>query len=778
MYRKILSLLLALLSVFTLFLPACTPAVRQPDGEEEPLPAYPGERVISPLRAGDVILNAGMLYEKQQANAEYLKSLDPATLLYFFYVTAGIDVPAGTMPYGGWEAGNTGGSVAGHTLGHYLSALSMLCASTGEAWCLERVGEIVTELGRCQAEDGYLMARPAEDFSALLRGDGSNSVLFYTVHKILAGLYDAYVYTDNGEALSIACGMMDWIRNFTAPLSESQRATVLRVEYGGMNEVAYNLYDVTGEEDYLAVAEFFNEALYLDAWSGGKDNLTGIHANTQIPKAVGYARGYTITGDPALLEAAEFFWDIVVNGRTYATGGNSEGEAFGYPEHTSDQFWYNPDETCNIYNMSKLSAYLFAVTGDVKYADYMERALLNGLAGSIDGDGCKTYYQWLCTDAKKLFHSPEDSFWCCTGTGMETFSRLGSMIGFRTDRGLIVNVYENAVLRVGDREVTLTGDGQRNVFTFTGEGRMELMLRVPYYASAAVAVLNGTTVTGKEENGYLVFDRIYHDGDTLEFFLPYGGYYEETPDDPDTVAIKYGPYLLAAVGKRYEKKNYLSYGALFSLSSLLPDADGSFLLKDGEETVTLRRYADIVNETYTVYFRSVGELPPEAKEEDPAMRAAVSCDFGAAVTRADRLSGNIWYDASGLSHYLEAVNDGITAKDSSSLSPYANDLFRFASPFFFVPAGGKDGHYLRYDFDGEKTLTETGVYFAAGNGVSLPSSFELQYLSDGTWKTAGTSEKTVRDGFSTLTFDPITTEAVRLVLRADAPCGIIEWQIR
>ena len=774
MYRRILSCFLAVFAMCSLF--SCAPS-RQPDGEEASLPAYSGERVIYPIRVGDVVLQSGMLYEKQQANADYLKSLDVPTLLYFFYVTAGLDVPAGTMPYGGWEAGNTGGSVAGHTLGHYLSALSMLYASTGEAWCLERVNAIVTELGKCQAESGYLMSRPEEDFSAVLRGDGSNSVLFYTVHKILAGLYDAYTYAGSKEALSVACGMMDWIYDFTSPLSESQCATVLRVEYGGMNEVAYNIYAVTGDEDHLAVAEFFNEKLYLDAWSSGKDNLTGIHANTQIPKAVGFARGYMLTGDETLLDAAEFFWEIVAESRTFATGGNSEGEAFGYPEHTSDQIWYNPDETCNIYNMSKLSACLFAVTGDVKYADYMERALLNGLAGSIDEDGCKTYYQWLCTDAKKLFHSPEDSFWCCTGTGMETFSKLGSMIGFLTDRGLIVNIYENAVFRVDDREVTLTGDGQRNLFTFSGEGRMELMLRVPYYVSRAVAVLNGMTVEGKTENGYFILDRIWHDGDELEFFLPYGGYYEETPDDPDTVAVKYGPYLLAAVGKRYEKKNFLSLDALVSLSALVPDANGDFTLSDGGETVVLRRYADIANETYTVYFRAETELPEEALTKDPAMRASVSCDFDASYSRPDRLSANIWYDASGLSHYLEAVNDGIAAKDSSSLSPYANDLFRFTSPFLFVPAGGKTGHYIQYDFDGTQTLTETGVYFAAGNGTAIPSSFEILYLSDGTWKTAGASVKTVRDGFSTLSFDPIETESVRLVIRSDSPCGIIEWQI-
>ena len=781
--KRILCALLATILLLGTFASCTEPTPMYPDAQEEPLPGYTDAREILPLNVGDVVLNAGMLYEKEQINARYLESLDPDTLLYFFYVVADMKIPNGVIPYGGWEAANGGWSVAGHTLGHYLSAISMLYASTGAQWCTDRVTYIVDQLSAAQADNGYLMSRPEEEFAVVLRGDGSNGVMFYTLHKILAGLYDAYLYADSDRALDVASDLLNWVYDNVKDLNEAQRAAMLGVEYGGMNEVAYNIYALTEEESHLAVAEAFNEAKYLNAWANGEDNLTGIHANTQIPKAVGYARGYMVTGEETLLRAAEFFWDIVVNGRTFATGGNAEAEAFGHPEHTSDQFWFNPDETCNIYNMSKLSAYLFTITGDVKYADYMERALLNGLAGSMDEDGCKTYYQWLYTDAKKLFHTETDSFWCCTGTGMETFSKLGSMLAFSTNRGYAVNIFADATFTYQNLTVSMTNDASLTSFTFEGEGRMELLLRVPYYAAYTTVLINGETVHPTKENGYLVIDRVFKSGDALEYFTPYTVYMEDTPDDENCVAIKYGPYVLVADGMRYELKNYLAgdpgAGWMRDMTAaLMLNDDGTFTLHTDDFDMPMKRYCDVVSENFTMYFDLQSDLPVEATMPDIAMRASVASDTGSAYSRTQKFGANVWYDTTtGLSTYLEALNDGMIGVDSTARSPESNDLFTFAVPVYQLSAGN---HWVEYTFDEEQSVSEVSVYFYRSASVPLPKTFSVQYWDGSAWQSVtGADALTIKaDTFSTMTFDGVSTTALRLVFNSASPVGIIEWSVQ
>ena len=745
---------------------------KQPDGAKT-------EKVYA-FDLGAVRLEEGTLLEKQRENENYLKSLNVDKLLYFYYRTAGLQVRNNVLPYGGWEAGNTGGSVAGHTLGHYLSAISMLYAETEDEWYRNTVNDIVSELKRCQNAAGYVFPRPESDFDAVLRGTGDSGVIFYTMHKVLAGLLDAYKYAYNDDALVIASDLINWTYSKVSTLNTNQIEAMLRIEYGGMNEVCYSVYEITKDERHLKVAQIFDEKLHLYSWSNGSDNLSGLHANTQIPKAVGFAKGYMVTGDKSLLQAAEYFWDIVVNKRTFATGGNAENEHFGPAGVISDQLYFNPDETCNIYNMCKLSSYLYEITGENKYADYLERALLNGIAGSIDEDGCKTYYQWLSTDATKLFHSAEESFWCCTGTGMESFSKLASTLGYKTDKGVKINIFQSATYNYNETSFSLENDGEKNKITFLTGGKFELQLRVPYYANGTLLVVNGTTVQSKEEGGYIKLNRTFNAGDVIDYQINYGAYAEPTFDDKDVFAVKYGPYLLAAVGKRYEKRNYIAAAEaqLSDLSGNVTETDGGYVMDIGGEMIPMKRYCDIVDETYTAYFQRVNELPDEVETEDIAMRSEVITDLAYSKKHSAKMAHNIWYDYSGSCAYLEAVNDGYVGVDSLAKSPYSNSLFAFYVPYCVIPAGN---HWIGLDFGSEKEISSLSVYFYDNYAlVKAPESYSVQYWTGSTWTDVSnrTEATTARDRYNTVSFDKVTTSRVRITMYSPKQTGIIEIKVK
>ena len=733
------------------------------------------------LAVGAVTLEEGMLLDKQTASETFLKGLDADRLLYFFYTTARLPVRNNASPYLGWESANTGGSVAGHTLGHYLSAISMMYRSTGDEWYLYKVNDIVGELQKCQKYNGFLFSRDESDFDAVERGEQSSGVIYYTVHKVLAGLFDAYVYAGNETALQLAGEFMDWIYFRISHLNASQIAAMLLVEYGGMNEIAYQIYEVTQKPEHLRVAETFNEALYLDAWAENRDNLSGKHANTQVPKAVGFAKGYLVTGDQKLLTAAENFWEMVVAERTFATGGNAENEHFGDVGVTSDQIYFNPDETCNIYNMCKLSSYLFTITGEAKYADYMERALLNGLAGSIDENGLKTYYQWLSTDSRKLFHTHDGAFWCCTGTGMETFSKLTQMLAFASGDELKINIFQNAKFTHNGAVFSLRNEDETNTLTFAEGGKLRLSLRVPYYAKSHTLKLNGESLSAEEANGYLTVEREFRAGDVLEYNTEYRVYTESTPDDEGVFALKYGPYLLAAVGRRYEKKNYLAGyfngGWMSNLSAALEKTADGFVLHTDDFDVPMKKYCAITDEFYTAYFERVDALPAAARTEDFAMRATVSSDLGYDEFPAFPRDHNVWYDYSGSCPYLCAVNDGYVGVNSVAKSPFSNALFDFYVPFVSIPAGE---HWLAYDFGRARSVSGISVYFYDNIAtITAPKNYAVQYWTGSEWKSVKNQSQptTKRDRFNDVTFDTVSTTKLRIVLTAEKAAGIIEWKV-
>ena len=385
----------------------------------------------------DVRLLDGPFHDAMELDKAYLLSLDADRLLHTFRLTAGL--PTSAKPYGGWES--PGCELRGHCLGHYLSACALMYASTGDEKLKARVDRIVAELARCQEalpakgyNKGFLSAYPEEFFD---RVDAGKPVWapYYTLHKIMAGLLDAYVECDNRQALEVLNKMAGWLKFRIGRLSHAQQQKALGNEHGGMNEVLANLYAISGNPDHLRLAKDFNHEAIFEPLAHGQDQLDGKHANTQIPKITGAVRQFELTGDKSLLAVATTFWRAVALNRSYAIGGHSDSEHFfpiaDFAQHLSPVTC----ETCNTYNMLKLTRHLFAIEPSAELMDFYERALYNQILGSIEPQkGMVTYFVSLKPGHFKVYSTPDNSFWCCTGTGMENHAKYADTIFFHDDQ--------------------------------------------------------------------------------------------------------------------------------------------------------------------------------------------------------------------------------------------------------------------------------------------------------------------------------------------------------
>lgn len=429
--------------------------------------------------------------------------------------------------------------------------------------------------------------------------------------------------------------------------------------------------------------------------------------------------------------------------------------------------------------MCKLSSYLYEITGEVKYADYTERAILNGIAGSINEDGLKTYYQWLSTDAKKLFHSEDSSFWCCTGTGMESFSKLASVFGYKLNDGVRINIFQSSSYKYNGIVFNVESNDEMNKITFLNGGKMRLQLRLPYYAENVLLQYNGVAMSASHQDGYITLNKTFNAGDVIDYKITYRVYSEATFDDKDTVAVKYGPYLLCAVGNRYEKKNYLTATAasLSDLKNNLSIEDDGFILRTEEDSIPMQKYCNIVNEKFTSYFKRVDSLPDEAKTAAAAMRATPFSDLGYSVEHSSKSGHNVWYNADGSCSYLEPLNDGVTGIDSLGKSEFSNDLFTFYVPYTLIPAGT---HHIGYNFAEPVSVNSVSLYFYDNYAtVKLPESYKVQYYNGNSWvDVTNMSETTTkRNMFNTVTFDPVSTTSIRVVMTSGRQTGVIEMKI-
>lgn len=516
----------------------------------------------------DVRLLDSPFKEAMKRDANYILSLDPDRLLHRHRVNS-------TKPkaeiYGGWEALG----VSGFTLGHYISALAMHYAATDEEIFKNKVNYIIEELAYMQnlRKNGYVGGIPDEEriWTEIATGNiraeafslNGGWVPFYTVHKLMAGLVDAYLYADNEIALNVVLRMSDWLGDLIKDLSEEQMQEIMLCEFGGMNDVLATIYSITGNLKYLELSYRFNHKLITDPLALKEDHLNGVHANTQIPKLIGNAVQYELTGDQSFYNAASFFWQTVTENHTYVIGGNSDHEMFGEPGRLSHRIGNNTTETCNTYNMLKLTRHLFAFNPTSLYSDFYERGLYNHiLASQNPDDGMMCYYVPLKMGGIKTYNTPFDSFWCCTGTGMENHVKYGENIYARgKDGSLYVNLFIPSELDWIEKDIKVKqetnyphSDNIRLTIKSTTTQSFPILIRQPQWSKKGVNIMvNGEEIKFSSVDGYNIITREWKNNDIIEVKIPMSLYSESMPDNPNRISILFGPLVMAGI---FEKDNF------------------------------------------------------------------------------------------------------------------------------------------------------------------------------------------------------------------------------
>nr|WP_321454229.1 beta-L-arabinofuranosidase domain-containing protein [uncultured Carboxylicivirga sp.] len=509
----------------------------------------------------DVKLLDGPFKHATDLNVQSLLNYEPDRLLAKFRIEAGLKPKA--EHYHGWED-NT---IAGHSLGHYLSAICMMYKTTGNEEFLNRANYIVDQLEECQKADGegYIGAFPdgkrileEEVAKGDIRSQGFDLngiwVPYYTQHKVMMGLMDAYELCGNKKALEINKKFADWLLTVVKDLNDEQIQKMLNCEYGGINEALAELYAVTGDTTYMKMTDAFYQKSILDPLANHQDVLPGKHANTQVPKLVGLARIYELTGNQKDRDAAEYFWDRVVNHHSYVTGGHCNHEYFGAPDSLRDQLSDGTTETCNVYNMLKLSSHMFSWDAKPEVADFYERALFNHILSSQHPeDGRVIYNLSLEMGGQKVYQDPQ-WFTCCVGTGMENHSKYGRNIYYHNNDELYVSQYIASELNWKDKGVkiiqkTQYPDEQGTQLTIKTDKdkKFSLLLRYPYWAEKGIEItVNDKAIAVNQKPGSFVsINRDWKDGDVVKLKMPFDLRLETMPDDSNRVAIMYGPLVLA-----------------------------------------------------------------------------------------------------------------------------------------------------------------------------------------------------------------------------------------
>jgi DUF1680 family protein len=594
---------------------------------------------VVPLKAyafqlEEVRLLDGPFKHAMELDRDYLVLLDLDRLLYNFRVNAGL--PSKAQPLGGWEEPK--GELRGHFVGHYLSACALMYASTGDKRMKEKGDAIVAALAECQNKigTGYLSAYP-ESFIDRVEKRERVWAPYYTLHKILAGLQDMYEYCDNQQALEVCKKFGDWVIARNSKLTDEQMQAMLLTEQGGMNETLANLYALTGEKKYLEISLRFNHHRVVDPASQQEDKLTGLHANTQIPKFIGTARQYELTGDQALKTASLFFWNTVVKERSYVIGGHSNGEGFSPKERLSQALGPNTTETCNTYNMLKLTRHLFCWEPQAEYADYYERALYNHILPSQNPEtGMMCYYVPLRSGSRRNYNTTNDSFWCCTGTGVENHAKYGDSIYFHTEADLYVNLFIASELNWKAKGVKLRQETKypgeastRLLFTCDKPVQLTLRIRRPFWATNGFDIrLNGNKFPVSASPGsFATLDRLWKSGDKVEIEMPFSVRIEAFKDNPDRFAFLDGPLVLAAEVDARKPFPAIVAEKPKLLASLKPVAGkpntftgpGDLFLVPGEAKqagVTLEPFAKLYDRRYETYWDRFTPEQWQAKQED------------------------------------------------------------------------------------------------------------------------------------------------------------------
>jgi Uncharacterized protein conserved in bacteria len=519
---------------------------------------------IQSFNLDDVKLLDSPFKQALELNKKYLLELDADRLLAPFLKEAGLLAKAEN--YSNWESSG----LNGHIGGHYLSALALMYASTADRQIKERLDYMLNQLSKVQRANGngYIGGVPESKklWNEIAEGNinaggfslNDKWVPLYNIHKTYAGLRDAYIYAKNGDAKEMLIAMTDWMIKLVGNLSDAQIQEMLRSEHGGLNETFADVAAITGNDKYLSLAHRFSHHRILNPLLAQKDELTGLHANTQIPKVIGYKRIADLENNKDWSEAARFFWDMVVEDRSVCIGGNSVGEHF----NSTDDFFrmvssVEGPETCNTYNMLRLSKMLYETSADKKYMDYYEKALYNHILSSQDAStGGLVYFTPMKPGHYRVYSQPQTSMWCCVGSGIENHAKYGEMIFSHTDEELYVNLFIPAVLNWKDKQVEIT---QQNHFPEEAYTEIiinpqkkatsfELKLRVPSWLNfdELKIYLNGKSQQVKEENGYVSISKKWKKGDKIKMEMPMRISVEQLPDNSNYFAYFYGPIVLAA----------------------------------------------------------------------------------------------------------------------------------------------------------------------------------------------------------------------------------------
>jgi len=521
---------------------------------------------VQPFPMDRVRLLPSAFLEAAEWNRGYMNRLPADRLLHSFRLNAGL--PSSAEPLGGWEIyvapapgerRNNEGELRGHFIGHFLSASAQLYASMGDKDAKAKGDLMVAELAKCQQKlgpSGYLSAFPIEWFERL---DARQPVWapFYTIHKIMAGMLDMYQLAGNKQALAVLEGMSRWADDWSASKTEEHMQEILNTEYGGMNEVLYNLAAATGNDRWAKAGDRFTKKRFFNPLALRNDELTGLHVNTHIPQVIGAARRYEISSDMRFHDVADYFWYEVTTARSYATTGTSNGEGWlTQPRMLSAELKRSvaTAECCCSYNMLKLARHLYSWSGDSGYFDYYERSLLNMRLGTIQPKtGHTQYYVSLTPGAWKTFNTEDKSFWCCTGSGVEEYSKLNDSIYWRDQEGVFVNLFIASELDWAEKGFRLRQDTRfpeqpTTTLTVTAAkpAQLAMRLRIPAWTQAASVKINGHAIDVTPTPGsYLTLNRVWKAGDKIEMTLPMHLSVEAMPDDPKTQAFLYGPLVLA-----------------------------------------------------------------------------------------------------------------------------------------------------------------------------------------------------------------------------------------
>ena len=709
----------------------------------------------------DVRLTRSAFKHAEDMDIQYLLALNPDRLLAPYLKGAGLTPKADN--YTNWE--NTG--LDGHIGGHYLSALSFMYAATGNEEIGRRLDYVLSELKRCQdtAGDGYLCGVPdgrkmwkeieQGNVRAATFGLNDRWVPLYNIHKIYAGLRDAYLVAHREEAKDMLVKLTDWMERTTANLTDAQMQDMLRSEHGGLNETFADVAAITGDKRYLTLAHRFSHDIILNPLLKQEDKLTGIHANTQIPKVIGFKRIADIEKNDDWSKAADFFWHTVVNNRSITIGGNSVYEHFHpadnfEPMRTSEQ----GPETCNTYNMLRLTKMLYATSADAKYMDYYERALFNHILSTQDPvQGGFVYFTPMRSGHYRVYSQPQTSFWCCVGSGLENHARYGEMIyAHKGNDQLYVNLFIPSTLEWGDinieQSTSFPDEEGTSVIVTSKKGKNKkftLNIRVPEWVNEGELSL---TINGKTEkvniaDGYVKVNRSWKDGDKLHISMPMHLRAIDMPDNSHNYSFLYGPIVLAsrmgtqrqdgmfaddsrgghiAQGPRLPLQNMpVVVGSTDDILSHITKTDGKmeFTLKgvspENYEGMKLEPFYRIHESRYMVYWPVLSASEVAKRQEEVARQESIAQALEART--ADKVTCGEQQPES--DHFVKMEwsgtgNDGgVQWRETRQWFSYrmkTNGRKITAVRIAFRPENNRDARVLIND-------TEIGLFSSADNGV-------------------------------------------------------------